>query len=224
MKYFLFLLLTVHLSAFSSCEEIYSEGIPTGLKETTVRSCHLRYVTEFDTLCRIPQLVTHKLRLIDLEYSTSRTDSFRSDPNIQGEYQATNSDYSRSGFDRGHLAPANDMKESLEVMRESFYYSNIVPQAPSNNRGVWKRIENYVHRQVKVYNSLIIHTGTIYNYTDERLRERICIPSYLFKVLKRPDGSSESFLVPNTNEATKYSIDDFRVSLEELQTLTNIQF
>lgn len=224
MKYFLLVIMLASTSASASCEDFYPYGIPKGLKESTVRSCNIRYVSEFDTDCKIPQLVTHHLRLIDLEYSTSRTNSFRADPKIPSEFQATNSDYSRSGFDRGHLAPANDMKESIEIMKESFYYSNIVPQAPSNNRGVWKRIENHVHRQVKVYDHLTVITGSVTDQSVERLRDKICIPTYLFKVLLYPDNSSEAYLVPNTNEATQFSIDDFKVTQEYLESFTNIKF
>ena len=73
-----------------------------------------------------------------------RTDDFREDPNIV-TFSALPSDYSRSGYDRGHLAPAEDMKFSEVTMRESFYMSNMSPQKPDFNRGVTRAAPSPCH-------------------------------------------------------------------------------
>ena len=72
-----------------------------------------------------------------------RTDNFRSDEKISTN-SATLSDYKGSGYDRGHLAPAGDMSFNYTAMSESFYMSNMSPQHPSFNRGIWKMLESLV--------------------------------------------------------------------------------
>ena len=67
--------------------------------------------------------------------NAKRTNAFKKDPHIVGS-SASAVDYRKSGYDRGHLAPAGDMKWDVQAMKESFYYSNISPQLPQLNRGV----------------------------------------------------------------------------------------
>ena len=75
--------------------------------------------------------------LTDYEVSgiEKRKNQFRSDPKVKTK-SASLSDYRGSGYDRGHLAPAADMKWSVTTMSESFYMSNMSPQRPSFNRGL----------------------------------------------------------------------------------------
>ena len=75
--------------------------------------------------------------------ATKRTDRFRSDPKIPTR-SATTADYRRSGYDRGHLAPAADMAFSVQTMTDSFFMSNMSPQKPAFNRGIWKELEALV--------------------------------------------------------------------------------
>ena len=72
-----------------------------------------------------------------------RKNDFRIDPVVK-TVSATPADYRNSGYDRGHLCPAGDMAFSEIAMSESFYMSNISPQVPSFNRGIWKTLEQKV--------------------------------------------------------------------------------
>ena len=74
-----------------------------------------------------------------------RRDKFRADPEVK-KYPVQPKDYARSGYDKGHLAPAADMTYSLPSMENSFLMTNISPQIPGCNRGIWKRVENQVRR------------------------------------------------------------------------------
>ena len=69
-----------------------------------------------------------------------RTNKFLPDPDVRGA-KAYTGDYTKSGYDRGHMAPAADMKWSKQAMEESFYMSNICPQNPNLNRGDWNDLE-----------------------------------------------------------------------------------
>ena len=74
--------------------------------------------------------------------NVKRSNNFREDKSIRTG-SANLSDYKYSGYDRGHLAPAGDMKSSNTGMSESFFMSNISPQTPSFNRGGWKKLESF---------------------------------------------------------------------------------
>ena len=80
--------------------------------------------------------------------AAKRGDDFRPDPEISTG-SATPQDYTRSGNDQGHLAPAADMSFSVRTMSESFYMSNISPQALQFNRGVWSRLEKQIRHFAK---------------------------------------------------------------------------
>lgn len=97
---------------------------------------------------------------------------------------ATNEDYTRSGYDRGHMAPAGDMKWSAKAMRESFYLSNICPQKPGLNRGIWKDLEEQARLWAKENGSLLIVTGPVITDDLKRLgKNRVGIPKTFYKVI-----------------------------------------
>ena len=89
-----------------------------------------------------------------------RTDNFRPDTSISTG-SAELKDYRGSGFDRGHLAPAGDMKWDRTAMSESFLMSNMSPQEPSFNRGIWKRLEEQVRNWAIEKDSLFVITGPV---------------------------------------------------------------
>ncbi len=99
--------------------------------------------------------VSYNLTINEVYGDITRTNNFREDPYIR-EGSATLDDYRGSGFDRGHLAPAADMAFSTIAMSESFYLSNMSPQAPSFNRGIWKKLESYVRKLAFTYGSNFI--------------------------------------------------------------------
>jgi endonuclease G len=91
---------------------------------------------------------------------TKRKDNFRSDPKVKTGSAAL-SDYKGSGYDRGHLAPAADFKWSATAMSESFYMSNMSPQVPGFNRGIWKNIESTVRNWAVENDEIYIVTGPV---------------------------------------------------------------
>lgn len=131
-----------------------------------------------------------------------RTDNFRSDGKVKTG-SASLADYKGSGYDRGHLAPAGDMAFSSTAMTESFYMSNMSPQHPSFNRGIWKQLEGLVRAWESEYSTLYIATGAI---LEPNLRtigpNRVSIPRYYYKALLDYDESNGSytaiaFILPN---------------------------
>ena len=97
---------------------------------------------------------------------------------------ATNADYLKSGFDRGHLAPAADMQWSQDAMAESFFYSNICPQIPNFNRGAWKQLEEITRRWALENESIYVVTGPVLTDSLRKINNsRVSIPNQFFKVI-----------------------------------------
>jgi len=90
-----------------------------------------------------------------------RSNSFKMDKMVV-TYSAKSSDYTKSGYDRGHLCPAADMGFNPVAMEESFLMSNISPQKPEFNRGIWKELETEVREWAKKEHKLYIVTGPVF--------------------------------------------------------------
>ena len=170
--------------------------------------------------------VAYVLTKEEAENETSdRTGNFRPDTLILTG-SATLGDYRGSGFDRGHLAPAGDMRWSLEAMSQSFLMSNMSPQRPAFNRGVWLRLENQVREWAIEKDSLYVISGPVLNSIDTLIGENdVGVPSYFFKVLvdlSPPDHDMIAFLLPNTGSSG--DLMQFGISVDSLEQVTGYDF
>lgn len=95
---------------------------------------HTGYTVQYDADYKTPQWVAWELTASEAEGTEPRGKKFTPDPQVRGA-SAQDSDYKGSGYDRGHMAPAADMKWSSQAMKESFYLSNVCPQNRNLNRG-----------------------------------------------------------------------------------------
>ena len=145
---------------------------------------HEGYTVSYNSEYRIANWVAYELTATEAKSKkTERSNKFVSDPQVKGA-TAMNEDYTRSGYDRGHLAPAGDMKWSAKAMRESFYLSNICPQKPKLNRGIWKDLEEQCRLWALDNGSLLIVTGPVITGDMKRLgKNKVAIPKSFYKVL-----------------------------------------
>ena len=152
--------------------------------------------------------------------------SFRPDPAVSIG-SALPTDYTRSGYDRGHLAPAGDFKFSRRMMQETFYMSNISPQAPQFNRGIWKELEEMVRRWALRDDGLYIVTGPVLKPglpTIGKTNE-VSVPEKFYKVIlycNKPDVRMIGFLLDN--EESNNSLKQFVVPVDQIEQLTGIDF
>lgn len=149
---------------------------------------------------------------------------FEPDPLVHGQ-TSQHSDYTHSGYDRGHMAPAADMKWSEVAMAESFYLSNICPQLHSLNDGVWKRMENKCHQLAK-NTTVYICSGPIMGERPERIGENgVAVPARFFKVAcmqRRGRWQAIGFIVPNADCGG--SLFDYACSVDEVEKITGHDF
>jgi endonuclease G len=154
-----------------------------------------------------------------------RTDKFLPDPKVLTG-TATNKDYEKSGYDRGHLAPAADMSWSEVAMAESFYFSNMSPQLPGFNRGVWKRVEEQVRLWAVENERIHIVTGPILTEGLNTIgKNEVSIPNHYYKVIldyTSPNVKGIGFIIPH--ESSSLSLQHFAVTIDSVEILTGIDF
>jgi len=154
-----------------------------------------------------------------------RTDKFLVDPFVSSG-TAENSDYLKSGYDKGHLAPAADMGWSAVTMKESFYLSNMSPQLPGFNRGVWKRLEELMRSWAIDNSSIYIVTGPVLTSGLPTIGgNRVSIPNSYYKVIldyTQPEIKAMGFILPN--ESSSSALTSFSVSIDEVEKATGIDF
>ena len=119
-----------------------------------------------------------------------RDNQFRKDPLLNGK-SANNGDYIKSGYDKGHQIPAGDMCFCLQSMTESFYFTNVSPQVPSFNRGIWENLEQQVRNWVNQKDSLYVVTGPIFLSVQGYIgQNNIPVPGFFYKIIYSPKEKS----------------------------------
>lgn len=169
--------------------------------------------------------VAYILSAQSLEPNSERTNRFRVDTNvITGT--ANRSDYYLSGYDRGHLVPAADMQFEKRAMDETFYFSNISPQLPGFNRGIWKSLEYSIRELTETYDSLMVFTGPVFTDISNWIGENhVSIPVSFYKVLilfKSNTINVSAYLIPH--EEGLSGLPDFIVSIDSIESVTGIDF
>ncbi|MEI6277343.1 MAG: DNA/RNA non-specific endonuclease [Prolixibacteraceae bacterium] len=154
-----------------------------------------------------------------------RTNKFIIDP-LVSTGSANNSDYLKSGYDKGHLAPAGDMSWSSIAMAESFYFSNMSPQTPAFNRGIWNKLEAKVRDWAIEYDSLYIVVGGIFKDNQPTIgTDKVSVPKSFYKVIlkySRGDVKGIGFLIPN--KGSDQPLQSFACSINSIEALTGIDF
>ena len=134
--------------------------------------------------------------------------------------------YKNSGYDKGHLCPAGDMKFSKEAYDATFFTSNISPQKHSFNDGIWNTLEQKVRYWAGKYDGIYVVTGGVLNVNLETIgKENVAVPKYFYKVLldiSRGDYKMIGFLVPATD--SDLPLYKFIVPVDEIEKLTGIDF
>lgn len=186
---------------------------------------HTGFTVSYNQTWCIPNWVAYEITEEEANGQVPRSKDFCPDPDVVG-YTSTTDDYKRSGYDRGHMAPAGDMKWSEQAMKESFYMSNICPQAKYLNLGLWLDLENLVRVWAKKYGSLYVVCGPIVaDYYETIGESSVAVPESFFKVLCRCDNGQYQaigFLFPN--KECYGSLYDYALTIDSIETLTNIDF
>lgn len=185
------------------------------------------YTLQYNEFFEQADWVAYELTSLEVKSSAAkRTDKFKSDPNITTG-SANDKDYLKSGYDRGHLAPAADMKFSIAAMDACFYYSNMSPQNPSFNRTIWASLEARVRYWAVDNKALLIVTGPVLNksYYPTIGPNEIAVPEFFYKVIldyEDPEKKGIAFIIPNSKPVKP--IETYACSIDKVEQLTGIDF
>ena len=185
---------------------------------------HSQYTLSYTETHEQAEWVAYELTAVEVRKKCDRTDNFREDPAVSTG-SATLADYKGSGYDRGHLSPASDNKINCPTaMSESFFMSNMSPQIPGFNRGVWRRLETQVRDWATEYKKIYVVSGPVFvDNLGEIGDSKVTIPGKYYKVIldaKRMAGIG--FILPN--ESSSADLSTFAISIDEIETQTGLDF
>ena len=186
---------------------------------------HKYYTLSYSEEDEQAEWVYYELDTSQINTSVERKDNFKTDPLIITS-SAQLSDYKGSGYDRGHLAPSADMKHNEIAMSESFYMSNMSPQNPSFNRGVWKKIEKKIRDWTYSFGKLLVITGPILDkdYLDVIGENEVSVPKWYYKVIIDLDNYERSIAFLIENQKSSNSIESFVVTIDQIEEKSGIDF
>lgn len=185
---------------------------------------HTAIILSYQEAYEQPSWVLHLLKKEADAGSEERSNQFVEDP-LVSTGSAVTQDYARTGYDRGHLCPAGDFKYDKALSDETFYMSNMSPQEPDFNRGIWKETEDQIRKWAKVKGDLVILTGPVLtkNLSFIGKKNKVAVPKYYYKIVYDPRKKQAiAFLMPN--QGSEQPKESFVVSIDKIEKTTGIDF
>lgn len=187
---------------------------------------HTDYTLSYNEEYEQASWVAYELDSNEIYGPAKRKNNFKADPSIKTGSASLN-DYKGSGYDRGHLCPAADQEESDEAMSDSFYMSNMSPQAPDFNRGIWADLEAVIRNFADTNGKIYVATGPVltdgpYDTIGEN---KVAVPNFYYKVIldySEPELKSIGFILPN--EGSDKSLESFATTINEVERVTGLDF
>lgn len=211
------------LAAPTGCPEHFAGGkppeVPARLAQGARELCYQAFVVLHSPLSRTALYSAEHLTAanVRLARQTPRDSEFHAEPALPREERAELSDYARSGFDRGHLAPSGNMPNP-EAQQESFSLANIVPQAPQLNRGLWEGIESAIRTLALREGELYVVTGPVFEGDSLETVGDVLVPTSLWKAVLDPGRrQAAAYVAPNRDDAQWRA-----VSMAELRRITGL--
>ena len=178
------------------------------LQTSTVGLCFEAFAVLHSGVSRTPLWSAEHLTRDSLKAAREipRADSFHAEPALPPGQGAELADYVRSGFDRGHMAPAADMPTE-PAQHESFSLANIVPQNRKNNQILWAAIEGATRHLTNLRGELYVITGPVFEGDKlDRINGRVLVPTHVFKAVLDPaKQEAAAWLAPN-NDSGEYQV------------------
>lgn len=183
------------------------------------------FTLSFNKENHTPNYVAWELLGSEVTDGVERSNNFWQDYEIEG--CPSHSDYTHSGYDRGHMCPSADQKWSVEAMNDCFVMANMCPQAHSLNAGAWNTLENKERQWAKRDSALMIIAGPIYDTTDTKRIGNIGVrvPSAFFKVFLAPyieEPRAIAFVYPNMSAPG--NMQNYAMSVDQLEEITGFDF
>lgn len=210
---------------FAQCQsQLYAATAPkienSALKRASFPLCFNGFAVMYSGVSRTPLWSAEYLTPQRLKQARglSRKNDFHEESRIPARYRSYLSDYSRSGYDRGHMAPNGDMA-NRQQQQDSFSLANMVPQSPKNNQEVWRNLEEATRALVtKQQQSAYVITGPAFLRGELKQVGQVLVPTHVYKVVYFPKlNLASAYFAPN-NESGEVDV----VSVQELEQTVGI--
>jgi endonuclease G len=191
----------------------------TKLKQRTQEVCFEAYAVLHSGISRTPLYSAEHLTRDKLEAAKtlSRKDSFHPEPSLPARDRAELSDYSRSGYDRGHMAPNADFA-TRSAQAESFSLANMVPQVHANNAGIWAGIEGAARQLAINEGEVYVVSGPAFIGSDIQRVGNVLVPTHIWKVLYSPKQQRAGAYVVTNDDTREYSA----VTVSDLEKMIGV--
>lgn len=203
-------------------------GIPKGVSNEVINYRAIR--VNFNPSLRIPNCVAYELTatMVDMadapDHEKRKSYNYAKDPNVKSCPEQW--EYRGSGYSRGHMAPAMDMRGDKTTMAQCFYMTNMCPQDTKLNNDHWRVLEEKVHRWAKRDKRLMVYTGPIMGKNPMMIgknQANIAVPEAFFKVLYAP-GQGRSIAFIYENRPCPGNISKYAVTVAEVERRTGLTF
>ena len=216
--------LAASLALAGACPAHYVDGrLPeirnAKLGNATTELCYGVFGVMYSGITRTPLWSAEHLTAENIEAAQqlSRENSFHPETRLPPNQRAELSDYARSGYDRGHMAPNGDMPDRA-TQHESFTLANMVPQDGDNNRHVWAGIEGAVRKLARREGDLYVITGPVFLGSSLQKVGNVLVPSHLYKLVYSPrQRAGAAFFIENRSTAEYETL-----SIAELESRVGI--
>lgn len=190
------------------------------------------FVVQYNLLKKAPNFTIHSLspNQISQDYGVKakrRSNFFVDDVNLH-DNSALNSDYRKSGYDKGHMVPAGDFYWNKLLKNETFVLTNITPQNPALNRGIWASLESVIRGKVaSLLEEAYVITGAIYSKDNGEYigRNKVGVPLNLYKIIYFPHSEiMYAFLFDNSVSEFWGNLSQFQVKVDDIELITSEDF
>jgi len=231
MKKIIAALFLVSTSAFAGiaqqCGQFIAAAPTYVAKPGDQELCHKNYAVIHSCAAKAPVAVFEHLTPAAIQGGFKRKDDFRPDPLVTPNCSAALADYATVGstHDRCHMAPAGNNTQSAEIMSESFFLSNMVPQVANNNRGIWKQAETYERQWALTPNTeFYIISGGIFDAGYKKTGNGLGIPTRLYKIVyEKKSKKVTAYLMPNAALPVA-DLPKYQVTVPVIEQATGIKF
>ena len=203
-------------------------NIPKGVSNQVLNYQAIRI--NFNPTLRIPNCVAYELTatMVDMadapDHEVRKNYNYAKDANVKSCPE--NWEYRGSGYSRGHMAPAMDMRWDKTSMTQCFYMTNMCPQDTKLNNDHWRVLEEKVHRWAKRDKRLMVYTGPIMGKNPKMIgkdKQNIAVPDAFFKVVYAPEqGRAIAFIYEN--KPCPGNISKYAVTVAEVERRTGLTF
>lgn len=207
----------------STIDEISYLPIGTDSKATVH---HTYYSINYNPDYEVPNWVAYKLTEESLKVkNVERARRFNKDTKVPG-ISAAHSDYSHSGYTRGHMAPAGDMAFNERAMKESFFMSNMCPQTRAFNGGIWRELEENVRDWAYDNDEIYVVSGPLFGDNRPQMigkKSKVAVPDAFFKAVLDIQGNKKKgigFIIPH--EKSDKHLRTYAVTLDDIEKETGL--